>query len=165
MTTTLCTITVSDSRTRETDAGGQLLRGLLEEGGFGLGLHQVVRDDPQEIQQALRRVGGADAIVVTGGTGIGPRDVTVEAVEPLLTRKLDGFGEAFRRLSWEQVGARSVLSRALAGTMGGKLVFVLPGSPKAVSLGVKELIVPLLGHALEMLSGGGHSDAGHRHGQ
>jgi molybdenum cofactor biosynthesis protein B len=88
--------------------------------------------------------------------------VTVEAVEPLLSRKLDGFGEAFRRLSWEQVGARAVLSRALAGTLGSRLVFVLPGSPKAVALGVKELIVPLLEHAMQMLAGGGHDH--HHHG-
>jgi molybdopterin adenylyltransferase len=163
MTTMICTITVSDSRTQVTDAGGQMLRKMLQESGFGLGLHQVVHDDVQDIRDAVRRVCGADAIVLTGGTGIGPRDVTIEAVEPLLTRKLDGFGEAFRRLSWEQVGARSVLSRALAGTLESKLVFVLPGSPKAVALGVKELIVPLLEHAMRMLAGGGHDEPGHHH--
>jgi len=163
MTTTICTITVSDSRTQETDAGGQLLRELLQESGFGLGLHQIVHDDVQDIQRCVRGVCGADAIVITGGTGIGPRDVTVEAVEATLTRKLDGFGEAFRRLSWEQVGARAVLSRATGGTLGSTLVFVLPGSPKAVTLGVKELVVPLLEHALKMLAGGGHDDTGHHH--
>jgi len=155
----VCTITISDSRTKETDSGGALLRKLLHDAGFALFAHEIVADEVEAIQRALRAAGataGVDAIVLTGGTGIGPRDVTVEAVEPLLVRKLDGFGEAFRRLSWDEVGARSVLSRAIAGTFESRLVFVLPGSPKAVALGVDKLIVPLLRHAMHMVAGGGH---------
>ena len=160
----LSTITVSDTRTEQTDSGGALLRKLLQDGGFALGPHELVPDELEEIRRAVQRhtdAEGVDAVVLTGGTGIGPRDVTVEAVEPLFTRKLDGFGEAFRRLSWDQVGVRAVLSRATAGTIGGRLVFVLPGSPKAVTLGVEKLIMPLLQHALQMLAGAGHEAGGH----
>ncbi len=158
MPPTVATITVSDSRDTRSDSGGAKLRELLDRAGFRLGDHRIVRDDREAIAGALRgaMVPGVDAVVLTGGTGIGPRDVTVEAVEPMLERKLDGFGEAFRRLSWDQVGARSVLSRAVAGTCEARLVFVLPGSPKAVQLGVEQLIVPLLQHAMQMLAGGGH---------
>lgn len=140
------------------------MRRLLEEGGLRVGPHAIVRDDRDLIVAAVLGAmePGIDALVLTGGTGIGPRDVTVEAVEPLLDRKLDGFGEAFRRLSWDQVGARAVLSRAVAGTCNSRLVFVLPGSPKAVELGVEQLIIPLLRHALKMLAGGGHDH--HKHG-
>lgn len=157
-TPAIATITVSDSRDSASDSGGALLRELLEQGGFRVGPHAIVRDDQDEIRAAVHGAmgPGIDALVLTGGTGIGPRDVTVEAVEPMLDRKLDGFGEAFRRLSWDQVGARAVLSRAVAGTCDSRLVFVLPGSPKAVQLGVEQLIVPLLRHALKMLAGGGH---------
>jgi molybdenum cofactor biosynthesis protein B len=164
----LSTLTVSDSRTEQTDTAGLLLRNLLEAGGFALGSHAIVRDEVDDIRQAvLAAVGapGIDALVVTGGTGIGPRDVTLEAVEPLLERKLDGFGEAFRRLSWDQVGARAMLSRATAGTVQQRLVFVLPGSPKAVALGVEKLIMPLLQHALQMVAGGGHESGGQHHGR
>jgi molybdenum cofactor biosynthesis protein B len=160
MEPTVATITVSDSRTSETDSGGALLRKLLKDARFNLGTHAIVRDDIDDIQRAVRAVAGVDAVVLTGGTGIGPRDVTVEAVEPLFVRKLEGFGEAFRRLSWDQVGARAVLSRATAGTIGSTLVFVLPGSPKAVTLGVETLVVPLLQHAMHMITGGGHDHHG-----
>jgi molybdopterin adenylyltransferase len=159
----VATITVSDSRNESTDSGGALLRKMLQEAGFRIGEHAIVPDDAVEIQKAVSTfasTAGVDAIVLTGGTGIGPRDVTVDAVEPLYARKLDGFGEAFRRLSWDEVGARSVLSRASAGTIESRLVFVLPGSPKAVALGVEKLIVPLLQHAMHMIAGGGH----HHHG-
>ncbi len=97
-----------------------------------------------------------DAIVLTGGTGIGPRDVTCEAVLPLLTRQLDGFGEAFRRLSFDAIGPRALLSRAIAGISGKTLVFAVPGSPNAVALALESLIVPLLPHARSMIQGGGH---------
>jgi molybdopterin adenylyltransferase len=162
-TPTVATITVSDSRNESTDSAGALLRKLLYDAGFQLVEHQIVRDEIAEIQRAVTTfasTAGVDAIVLTGGTGIGPRDVTVDAVEPLFARKLEGFGEAFRRLSWDQVGARAVLSRASAGTFEDRLVFVLPGSPKAVELGVGKLIVPLLRHAMHMITGGGHPHHG-----
>jgi len=125
----LATITVSDTRDSSTDRGGQLLRQLLTSAGFQLAPHVIAHDEIREIQQALRSsVAQSEvaAVILTGGTGISPRDVTVEALQPLLTKSLEGFGEAFRRLSWDQVGARSVLSRATAGVIDGRLVFALP---------------------------------------
>jgi molybdenum cofactor biosynthesis protein B len=93
------------------------------------------------------------AIVVSGGTGIAPRDHTIEAVVPMFSRVIDGFGEAFRRLSFEQVGARAVLSRALAGTLDRTIVFVLPGSPQAMRLGLSKLVIPVLPHAHVLIRG------------
>lgn len=91
--------------------------------------------------------------MLSGGTGIAPRDVTYESVEPLIEKRLDGFGEAFRRLSWDEVGARSVLSRAIAGTRGRVLIVALPGSPNAVRLAVDRVLAPILGHAIKLLQG------------
>jgi molybdenum cofactor biosynthesis protein B len=155
----VATVTVSDSRVGATDTGGALLRALVLAAGFSHDSHAIVRDEVSEIRAALERAVArerVDAVILTGGTGIGPRDVTLEAVEPLLACRLDGFGEAFRRLSWDQVGARSILSRAAAGVMSGRLVFALPGSPKAVQLAMDRIIAPLLEHALAMLRGQGH---------
>jgi molybdenum cofactor biosynthesis protein B len=95
----------------------------------------------------------ADAIVTTGGTGIAPRDRTYEAIEALLEKRLDGFGEAFRRLSWDEVGPRAVLSRALAGVHRGRIVAALPGSPKAVVLAVDQVLAPILAHAVALARG------------
>lgn len=161
----VATVTVSDSRGPLNDESGQLVRQLGAAAGWTLLEHAIVRDEVAAIETEVRRLvaAGADAVVLTGGTGIGPRDVTVEALEPLLDKKMEGFGEAFRRLSWEQVGARSMLSRATAGVMAGKLVFALPGSPKAVRLGVQQFIIPVLEHAVQMLAGVGHSHH-HHHG-
>ena len=157
--TLIATITVSDTRDASRDSGGTLLRDRLAQSGFTLGPHAIVRDDLQAIQAAVQTTiadSSVGAIVITGGTGIGPRDVTIEAIEPLFEKRIDGFGEAFRRLSWEHVGTRAILSRAVAGVVKGRLVFALPGSPKAVALGVEQLVAGVLGHALEMLVGKGH---------
>lgn len=97
--------------------------------------------------------GRADAIVLTGGTGIAPRDVSYEALAALFDKQLDGFGEAFRRLSWDEIGPRAILSRATAGTIGTCIVFLLPGSQKAVRLGARQLIAPILEHAVDLLNG------------
>ena len=149
----VATITVSDTRHAGNDAGGDTLRECLGHFGFVLMPHATVPDDPARVREAVLQAieAGACAVVTTGGTGIAPRDHTYEAVSALLEKTLDGFGEAFRRLSWEQVGARSVLSRAVAGTARGALVFALPGSPKAVSLAVRELVGPLLPHAVALV--------------
>lgn len=150
------TVTVSDSRTPETDESGSCLRYALQGAGFGLAGHRIVPDEVGAIRAALDandETEPVDAIVLTGGTGIAPRDCTIEAIEPLLDKRLEGFGEAFRRLSWEQIGPRSVLSRAMAGVRAGRLVVALPGSPRAVELAVERLIVPILGHAVELLRG------------
>ena len=152
----MLTVTVSDTRGASDDVSGERLRSLLAEAGFALVPHRIVRDEPAELLELFTRVaneGLAEAVITTGGTGIAPRDRTYEALEPLFEKRLDGFGEAFRRLSWEQVGARSVLSRAIAGVIRGRFVAALPGSPRAVELAVRELIVPLLGHAVGLLRG------------
>jgi molybdenum cofactor biosynthesis protein B len=148
------TVTVSDTRTAADDLSG---RALAEElAAFTLVRHVIVPDEPDGILAVIREVmenDEGDAIVLTGGTGIAPRDRTFEAVEALFDKRLDGFGETFRRLSWEQIGPRAILSRATAGTIGTRIDFSLPGSEKAVRLGARELIVPLLGHAVDLLHG------------
>jgi len=152
-------VTISDTRTPEDDVSGRALRERLEAAGFVVSLQTIVADEPALVEAAIARVCDenlADAVVTTGGTGIAPRDRTFEAVEELLEKKLDGFGEAFRRLSWEQVGARSVLSRALAGVHRGRIVACLPGSPKAVALGVDQVLAPILAHAVALARGEKH---------
>ena len=142
-------ITVSDSRTLETDTGGQLVTQLLAAHGHRALSREIVRDEPPAIQAALRAAlgqEGTDAIILTGGTGVAPRDVTPESVEPLLERIIPGFGELFRMLSFEEIGSAALLSRALAGLAGGRVVFVLPGSRGAVRLAMERLILPELGH-------------------
>jgi molybdopterin adenylyltransferase len=156
----IATLTLSDTRTPADDEGGKLLGDLLRTAGFTVISHGIVREDLDRIQEAVKvllAARDAQAIVITGGTGIAPRDRTIEAVAPLLDKTLDGFGEAFRRLSWDQIGPRGILSRAIAGVARGVVVMALPGSPKAVQLGVEALIAPTLAHAVALASGrGGH---------
>ena len=154
-------VTVSDSRSDRDDEGGARLRERLEAAGLVVTLRTIVPDEPDQVRAVIARVCDddlADAIVTTGGTGIAPRDRTLEAVEPLLEKKLDGFGEAFRRLSWEQVGPRAVLSRAVAGTHRGRVVVALPGNPKAVALAIDRVLAPILEHAVSLARG---EQAGH----
>jgi len=152
-------ITISDTRSAESDEGGTRLRERLEAAGCIVTVHSIVRDETDDIRRAIARVCDqdlADAIVTTGGTGIAPRDRTYEAIEALLEKRLDGFGEAFRRLSWDEVGPRAVLSRALAGVHRGRIVAALPGSPKAVVLAVDQVLAPILGHAVALARGVEH---------
>jgi molybdenum cofactor biosynthesis protein B len=148
------TVTVSDTRTSADDKSG---RALAEElAAFTVVRHAIVRDEPDAIVALVRAVmegDEADAIVLSGGTGIAPRDRTYEALEALFDKRLDGFGEAFRRLSWDEIGARAILSRATAGTVGSRLVFSLPGTEKAARLGARALIAPILAHAVDLLHG------------
>lgn len=156
MSARIATVTFSDTRTEADDEGGRTLRRLLEEAGFALGEHRIVREDVEAVRSALGELAASpevDAVVSTGGTGLGPRDVTIEAVVPLFEKEMVGFGEAFRRLSWDQVGPRAMLSNATAGTRGGKLIVALPGSPKALDLAVKSLLAPILGHAIDLARG------------
>jgi len=150
----IVTVTVSDTRTAADDASG---RALAEElAAFALVRHVIVPDEPHAILEVVRTVmenDEADAVVFSGGTGIAPRDQTYEALEKLFDKRLDGFGEAFRRMSWDEIGPRAMLSRATAGTIGTRLVFSLPGSEKAVRLGARELIAPILAHAVDLLHG------------
>lgn len=142
-------LTVSDTRSLETDTGGALAASLLEEAGHPVVLRSLVRDEPEEIGARLEQVlarEDVEAVVITGGTGIAPRDRTPEAVEPRLDRVIPGFGELFRQLSYGEIGPAAMLSRALAGTAGGRIVFVLPGSRGALRLAFEKLILPELGH-------------------
>ena len=146
-------ITVSDTRTVADDTSGQLASELLRAAGHEVTQHTIVADDRQAIAQSIRdAVGvGARLVVLTGGTGIARRDVTYEAVAALLDKTLDGFGEAFRRLSWDEIGPRAVLSRAIAGVHNGALIAALPGSTKAVRLGMEKVLLPIAQHAAGLL--------------
>ncbi|BCM92798.1 molybdenum cofactor biosynthesis protein B [Abditibacteriota bacterium] len=141
-------IVVSDTRTLETDKGGLLIEELLEAANHLVASRQIVRDDLEAIKTVASDALSSDAevVILTGGSGIGPRDVTPEAIHPMLTRELPGFGEVFRVLSFEQIGSATMLSRAFAGVVGRTLVFVLPGSTNAVRLALEKLIVPEIGH-------------------
>ena len=144
-------ITVSDTRTQATDTGGEAAREGLESAGHRVVRRAIVPDEGRAISGALREAladPSVEAVILTGGTGIAPRDRTIEAVSAILEKRLDGFGEIFRALSFEEIGAAAILSRALAGTAWGKAIFALPGSPKGVSLAVKRLIAPEIGHIL-----------------
>lgn len=140
--------TVSDSRTAETDTSGDAICRLVTEKGHKVAGRRIVRDDADEILAALKEFleGEAEAVVFTGGTGISSRDVTYETLSPLIDKFLDGFGELFRFLSFNDIGSAAIMSRAFAGTSGGKLVFCLPGSPDAVKLAMEKLILPEIGH-------------------
>jgi len=142
-------LTVSDTRTLETDTGGALLAERLEAAGHPVVLRDIVPDDLVAIQAAVRRALEREdvrALLVTGGTGIAARDVTPEAIGPLLEREVPGFGELFRMLSYEEIGSAALLSRALAGLAQGRVVFVLPGSRGALRLALDKLILPELPH-------------------
>jgi molybdenum cofactor biosynthesis protein B len=150
------TVTVSDTRTKDNDESGKLLGDLLREAGHVVVRHAIIKDEPSFIQQLVRNLSDentADAIILTGGTGISKRDNTHEALESIFEKRIDGFGEAFRRLSWDEIGPRSMLTRATAGVFNGALVFSLPGSPNAVRLGLGQLILPVLEHATDLAQG------------
>lgn len=148
-------VTVSDTRTTDTDLGGQTIRELLERAGHAVTGHAIVRDEPAEVTALIRRQiadGTARVIITTGGTGITSRDGTFEAVDGLLEKRLDGFGELFRMLSFQDIGTAAMMSRATAGTIGRAAIFVLPGSPDAVRLALTRLILPELGHVVQQLN-------------
>lgn len=148
-------VTVSDTRTEADDRSGARLAELLEEAGFHVTRHAPVRDEVDVIVGVVRAAaadGAVDVIILTGGTGITPRDVTPEAVESIFEKHLDGFGEELRRRSWDQIGPRAMASRATAGVLRGCLVFSLPGSVKAVELGVA-ILAPALAHMVDLATG------------
>ena len=144
----LAIVTVSDSRTEETDTNGAWLRRAVEAAGHRVEGYRVIRDEPGEVEDALRVMafGPARVIVFNGGTGIAPRDTTFDVLSRHLEKPIPGFGELFRMLSWEQVGAAAMLSRATAGLYRGRVVFSLPGSPAAVRLAWERLIEPEIRH-------------------
>ena len=148
-------LTVSDTRTPQNDTSGLAIRDLLVSAGHQVIGWEIVRDDPSQVSRVIRDQLADDrvqVIVTTGGTGIAARDTTYEAVDGLLEKRLDGFGELFRMLSFEEIGSAAIMTRATAGTIGRKAIFVLPGSEKAVRLALTRLVLPELGHVLQQLN-------------
>lgn len=142
-------LTVSDTRTAATDASGDRIVALCRESGHEVVDRGLVRDDAGEVRAWVERVrdaGAADAAVLTGGTGVSPRDVTIEAVAPLLTKTIPGFGELFRMLSHAEIGSAALMSRAEGGLAGRLVVLTLPGSRAGVELAMTQLVLPELPH-------------------
>lgn len=145
-------VTVSDSRTEATDDSGRLVRKLLEEAGHEVAFYAIAKDDGPAILAAVdQAVARCDVVITDGGTGLAPRDVTIETLTPRFDKALAGFGELFRMLSWREVGSAAMMSRAAAGTYRGKIVFCLPGSPDACRLAVTSLLLPEIGHAVGVM--------------
>jgi molybdenum cofactor biosynthesis protein B len=148
-------ITVSDTRTEDTDTGGRTIVELLQAAGHTVAGRAIVRDDPESVRGTIERQlanPGVQVIITTGGTGITSRDSTFEAVSGLLQKKLDGFGELFRMLSYEQIGSAAIMSRAIAGLVAGRIVVSLPGSEAAVRLAMERLLIPEVGHLVQQAS-------------
>jgi molybdenum cofactor biosynthesis protein B len=144
-------LTVSDTRDEESDRGGGRLVALIEAAGHRMAGRELVRDILHDVRDATQGALGhptVDVLLVTGGTGVSPRDVTVEAIVPLFDKELAGFGEIFRALSYTEIGPAAMLSRATAGVIGGKAVFLLPGSPAALELAMTKLVIPEIGHLI-----------------
>lgn len=142
-------ITVSDTRTRENDTGGQLLHDLLVQAGFDVARREIIRDEPATMRvllEQLRDEPRIDAVLLTGGSGLSSRDQTFETVSSLITKPLSGYGELFRMLSYQEIGAAAILSRAVGGLMDRTIVLTMPGSPAAIRLAVERIIVPELRH-------------------
>jgi molybdopterin adenylyltransferase len=142
-------ITVSDTRTEATDTGGRAIIQLLTEAGHIVEGRRILRDEPAAVAALVRELaagGQVDVIITTGGTGITHRDSTFEALDGLLDKRLPGFGELFRMLSFQEIGAAAMLSRACAGTHRGRVIVSLPGSENAVRLAMTRLLIPELGH-------------------
>jgi molybdenum cofactor biosynthesis protein B len=142
-------VTVSDTRTLENDRGGEMLATSLTGAGHQVVRREIVPDDPARIRPLVAELAdGAvlDAVLITGGTGIAPRDQTFETISGLLTKTLPGYGELFRMLSYEDIGPAAMLSRTIGGVMGPVVVLTMPGSPAAVRLALEKLILPELAH-------------------
>jgi molybdenum cofactor biosynthesis protein B len=145
-------ITISDTRTPDTDSSGAAIAEALSGAGHTVVSRHIVRDDPGQVRDLVRSAASdAPVIITSGGTGITSRDITNEAIVSLLDKRLDGFGELFRMLSYEQIGSAAMLSRACAGTIGTAAVFALPGAQRAVELAMEKLILPELGHVVREL--------------
>jgi molybdenum cofactor biosynthesis protein B len=148
-------LTVSDTKNPETDTSGAVIRELLSAAGHRVAGSAIVRDEPAEVARLVRDACARDevqTVILTGGTGITSRDSTYEAVEALLDKRLPGFGELFRMLSFQEIGAAAMLSRAQMGIHAGRIVVSLPGSPNACRLALERLVIPELGHLLREAS-------------
>jgi molybdenum cofactor biosynthesis protein B len=145
-------LTISDTRTVETDTSGDAIAQALTSAGHDVAGRRIVRDDAATVREIVRAESrNVPVIVTTGGTGITARDSTYEAISALLDKRLDGFGELFRMLSYEQIGSAAMLSRACAGSIGTTAIFALPGSEQAVRLAMDKLILPEIGHVVREL--------------
>jgi len=148
-------LTISDTKTPETDTSGALIRQLLLDAGHEVVGSTIVRDEPKDVQRVIREACGTDAVravIATGGTGITSRDSTYEAIEALLDKRLPGFGELFRMLSYQEVGAAAMLSRAQLGIHARRIIVSLPGSPNACRLALEKLLIPELPHLIREVS-------------
>lgn len=148
-------ITCSDTRNPETDTSGQLMMRLLKESGHEVVDYQIVKDEPAQIKALIAKgvtMQGVQAILINGGTGISRRDSTYEAVDALLEKRLDGFGELFRFLTYQEIGSPAIMTRATAGLYQGRIIFSTPGSEGAVRLAMEKLILPELGHIIRELT-------------
>ena len=148
-------LTVSDTKTPETDTSGMLIRKLLTEAGHPVVGSSIVRDEPKDVQRVIREACASDAVkvvIATGGTGITSRDSTYEAIDAMLDKRLPGFGELFRMLSYQEIGAAAMLSRAQLGIHARRIVVSLPGSPNACRLALEMLLIPELPHLVREVS-------------
>ncbi len=152
---TCAVITVSDTRTEETDKSGKLMKSLLQENGHEIGYYSIVKDDKDAIISSFREAAGSpdiQAVLINGGTGIAKRDITIETISPFFEKEIVGFGELFRMVSYlEDIGSAAIMSRAAAGTYKSKAVFVTPGSSGAVRTAMEKLILKELGHVIREL--------------
>jgi molybdenum cofactor biosynthesis protein B len=149
-------VTVSDTRDETSDTSGQTIKQFLSDEGHQTSGYRIVKDEPLDIEALLDQALGQndiDAVIVNGGTGISPRDGTFEVVARFLEKKLDGFGEIFRYLSYLDIGSAAIMSRAAAGTARGKVLISLPGSKGAVTLAMEKLILPEIRHMVSQLQG------------
>ena len=145
-------LTVSDTRTDDNDTSGRAIGEMLSAAGHQVAGKAIEKDEPSRVAELVRQqsvIGDADAIITTGGTGLTSRDSTFEAIDALLTKRLPGFGELFRMLSYEDIGSAAMMSRACAGTIGKTVVIALPGSEKAVRLAMTKLVLPELTHLVQ----------------
>jgi len=140
---------ISDSRTEQTDESGKFLKQTLSQNGHRVLAYAILKNDAEAIERKIRellRQEGLQVIITSGGTGISHRDITVETVSSIMEKKLDGFGELFRSLSYQEIGTASIMSRAVAGVVGGKIIICLPGSLGAAKLAIEKIILPEIGH-------------------
>ncbi len=147
-------ITVSDTRTEADDISGQRIFALLLKDGHSIESYRILKDEPDFIRQAIGELPEmVEAVILNGGTGLARRDTTFEAVHALLDKEISGFGELFRMLSYDEIGAAAMLSRAVAGVVGHRVLFSVPGSTKAVELAMTKLILPQIGHLVGLIRG------------
>jgi molybdenum cofactor biosynthesis protein B len=146
---TCAVITISDSRTEDTDESGRYLTAALKENGHSVIRYRLLKNDTAAIENTISEFvvdSALQVIVTSGGTGLSRRDITVETITPLLDKQMPGFGELFRLLTWESIGTPSIMSRALGGVINGKVILCLPGSLNAVKLAIEKIILPEIGH-------------------